>query len=102
MQIDIELLTEIIDATEIREAFDLWRPLQDGFSSLDATDPRVAGLQMLSDVMFYSPTPDERHSAYRARSVSGGKRSGEPDDLADEQLTAFAIRALLDCKCCPM
>lgn len=90
VQIDIELLTKIIDATEIREAFDLWRPLQDGFASLDETDPRRPGLQLLSDVMFYSPTPDERHSSYRARSVSGGMRSGEPDDLTDEQLTALS------------
>lgn len=90
MHIDTELLTETIRAAEIREAFDLYRPLRECADSVDDGDYRRAGLKLIAELMFYQETFDERNEGYRARVVMDGKRSGEPDDLSDQELAAVA------------
>lgn len=89
LRIDTELLSEVIDGIEIRDAFDLWTPLQDQIKSLDDDDARRPGLVLMAELVFFMETFEERQTSYRARSVWDGKRSGEPDDLSDDDLDAI-------------
>lgn len=90
MYIDKKLLSDVIDNVEIREAFDLWKPLQDRLKSLDDDDDRRPGLVLIAEIVIFMETFEERQTSFRARSVWDGKRSGEPDDLSDEDLAAIA------------
>ena len=90
MHIDTELLSEVIGGVEIRNPFDLWSPLQERIRSLDDDDSRRPGLVLVAELAFFMDTFEERQTSYRARSVWDGKRSGEPDDLSDDDLAAIA------------
>lgn len=88
VEIDTERLTEILQTLDVREPGDLWQPLRQAAEEFDDTATE-SGMRVLSDVMSYYAANEERHTPYRACVVMDGKRSAEPEDLTDDELSAL-------------